>query len=145
MTIDEFEERLHALLLQSTPTLSVALTEAKTLPEGARVMRLLKASSVALQALSPGGRGSPRGGVYLIECSRTRALKIGWARHPESRLAELQTGAPFLLRVVTTFPGQREDETALHRLFFSARIHGEWFGPEIREAALSVFRARGGA
>lgn len=55
-------------------------------------------------------------------------VKIGWcASNVEKRKAELQTGCPHPLEVLTTFAGSREDEAALHRDFADLRVQGEWF------------------
>lgn len=95
-----------------------------------------------MAALGGRRRGPSMGNVYLIECSRTGALKIGWATCVPSRIRELQTGAPYPLVLLATFLGRLQDEGDLHRRFREARIHGEWFDASIRDDALADFARR---
>lgn len=67
--------------------------------------------------------------VYFIECAVGGAIKIGTSRRVGERLLELQAGCPFLLRLIATMPGGREEERVLHQRFASARMYREWFEP----------------
>ena len=77
--------------------------------------------------------------VYLIGAytrkERIAAIKIGIAREPMRRLAELQTGNHLELRVIATWTA-KSDRYALdveqwaHRVFQKYRISGEWFKPK---------------
>lgn len=76
------------------------------------------------------------GFVYFIRAGRTNALKIGWAKDPQSRLEALQTGSPHQLHLVGYMPGTVADEGEWHGRFRDARIRGEWFtlGGDLRDA-----------
>jgi hypothetical protein len=78
--------------------------------------------------------------VYVIGSPEFRAVKVGYG-FPEERLSSFQTGSPFALELLETFPGGRDLEWALHESFGRYRIRGEWFEfPEGRDV-LSVIRA----
>ena len=68
--------------------------------------------------------------VYLIACRGFH--KIGVADDPVSRLAGMQIGCPFELRLVCScsFPNRSVALTAeadLHRKLDKHKKHGEWF------------------
>lgn len=67
--------------------------------------------------------------IYFIQGETGGPIKIGSSSNPWQRAADLQTGNPAKLRVLTVVPGERQDELALHARFSSLRIHGEWFEP----------------
>lgn len=65
--------------------------------------------------------------VYLVEGGGR--FKIGISADPAARLASLQTGSPFLLRLVCSreFADAAAVERELHMRMGAHRIHGEWF------------------
>ena len=70
--------------------------------------------------------------VYFIRAGNRGAIKIGWAKNVESRMAELQTGNAFKLNVLTAIPCDSKEhaiatEQRFHRFFAKQRIRGEWF------------------
>lgn len=67
--------------------------------------------------------------VYVVQAETGGPVKIGYSREGglKSRVASLQTGNPYKLRVVHTEPGSVEDERELHRTFRRYRMSGEWF------------------
>jgi hypothetical protein len=71
---------------------------------------------------------SNTGYVYAIGMEGSPLIKIGWARSPEKRLAQLQTGQPYqlelLYQLLTEQP--RRVEGCLHRML-GDRYRGEWF------------------
>ena len=68
------------------------------------------------------------GSVYFVEATGTSRVKVGWTQGPVvKRRSALQTGSSFPLDVVAAFPGSREDEQLVHRLFARQRVAGEWF------------------
>ena len=69
------------------------------------------------------------GYVYVVGSDETgHRVKIGWSDNPERRLGQLQTGAPYVLRLLDKHFGlSRKLEDFLHDEFASLRIHGEWF------------------
>lgn len=69
-----------------------------------------------------------KGYVYFIQAGEG-PVKIGWALDPKKRLAELQTGCPSELRLIGTWPGDRELEKSAHQHFAEHRLRGEWFRP----------------
>lgn len=66
--------------------------------------------------------------VYVIEAVLTGFVKIGHTLGTaEQRAADLQTGCPYLLRVIGTMWGGPDEEADLHRMFESQLARGEWF------------------
>lgn len=63
--------------------------------------------------------------VYFI--SNGNHVKIGSARDPRARLAELQIGTSTELSLIKTEVGGFPRENDLHRQFNHLRIRGEWF------------------
>lgn len=65
--------------------------------------------------------------LYLIRCQQY--YKIGVASDVQSRLAQLSTGNPFELEVLSVygFANAEPIERALHQRFTDARRRGEWF------------------
>ncbi|MEK6829559.1 MAG: GIY-YIG nuclease family protein [Nanoarchaeota archaeon] len=57
--------------------------------------------------------------VYLFNVEGTSVYKIGNSKHPEKRIAEVQTGCPFKVIEVARFKSEypTQVETALHRRF----------------------------
>lgn len=54
-------------------------------------------------------------------------IKIGCAKNVASRLRDLQTSAPYPLRLLAVAPGGRKEESAFHERFKRLRVQGEWF------------------
>jgi hypothetical protein len=54
-------------------------------------------------------------------------IKIGHAKDPVSRLAEVQTGHPARLVLIATVQGPASLERQYHAKFAHRRLHGEWF------------------
>jgi hypothetical protein len=55
-------------------------------------------------------------------------VKIGFTSKPsQMRSKSVQTGCPYRIVVLGTFPGGYRDENKLHRQFASQRLEGEWF------------------
>ncbi len=71
------------------------------------------------------------GTVYFIEAIGTDRVKIGYtsSQTAEARLRDLQTAAPFELRLLAALSGSLAVERYLHRRFASERILpcAEWF------------------
>jgi hypothetical protein len=65
--------------------------------------------------------------VYFIRCESTGLVKIGKAKDPRRRLAELQVGSASPLVLVAVAPGGQKRERALHAEFWERRKRGEWF------------------
>lgn len=65
--------------------------------------------------------------VYFIEARELLRVKIGVARDPRARLAQLQTASGARLSLLGRVRGGRAFEAALHQRFAELRIHGEWF------------------
>ena len=67
--------------------------------------------------------------VYFIRNGRTNVYKVGVARDPEKRLAELQTANPEKLTIYRAF--RCEDayavENGLHYRFHAQNVRGEWY------------------
>lgn len=74
-----------------------------------------------------------------------RMLKVGKARAPAQRVAELQTGCPFELELVGSLKCKSEQhamgiEKAAHAMFRRAQVRGEWFeyNPHIERAVMAL-------
>ncbi len=68
--------------------------------------------------------------VYFIGSARSKAVKIGVAEDPRTRLSALQTGNSQRLVLLAEMPGDERYERVLHRTFAPQRIRGEWFKNE---------------
>jgi hypothetical protein len=67
-----------------------------------------------------------RGRVYFIECCG--CIKLGYTEDSAgARMANLQPGCPFQLKLWAVAKGQGRDERALHKQFRAQRMHCEWF------------------
>lgn len=71
------------------------------------------------------------GYYYFIHAPDVGMVKIGYSIDPEERLLSLQIGSPCKLYLIAKYPGDVEDERALHARFSSYRSHGEWFKDSI--------------
>lgn len=66
--------------------------------------------------------------VYFIQgADGTGPIKIGYAKDPKKRLAEIQRMSPVLLTILNAIEGDRKREGAIHRHFADLRLFGEWF------------------
>lgn len=65
------------------------------------------------------------GFVYLVRCGVF--VKIGFTGDVLTRLLTMQTGTPFHLELLASFPGTERHEAELHAQFASLRERGEWF------------------
>lgn len=66
--------------------------------------------------------------IYFIEMEGLSFIKIGYtAADAEQRMAQLQTGQPYRLRLIGTMPGDKKAEHALHKELDAYRSTGEWF------------------
>lgn len=77
------------------------------------------------------------GVIYVVQSTDQTAVKIGYsstAAGVRPRLAMLQTGNPYLLRVLATTAGLFADERIAHAAFAAERLTGEWFefSPRVR-------------
>jgi len=71
----------------------------------------------------------PSGYIYAIQ-NESGQIKIGWAKHVEDRLKQLQTGSPKQLHLLGYWRGTKKDESNLHSLIKSLRIQHEWYMPD---------------
>lgn len=67
--------------------------------------------------------------VYFAQSDAGGPIKIGHSHSPEARVASLECGSPFPLRILKTIPGGAKAERALHDRFAMHRLRGEWFAP----------------
>jgi hypothetical protein len=61
-------------------------------------------------------------------------VKIGFSGYTSlpARVAELQIGNPYKLRVVAQALGSVDDERVCHQIFAADRVSGEWFKDTLR-------------
>lgn len=76
--------------------------------------------------------------VYFIQAGERGPIKIGVASNPYTRLDSLQTGNPYLLRLIAAFAGGYPDEARLHREFERERLESEWFRASKRVVAMAA-------
>jgi hypothetical protein len=83
---------------------------------------------------------------FAAPVSGPRLVKIGTARDPEYRLADLQIGSPLKLELLAVWPGLLLPELTLHHRFAHLRQHGEWFrrGRSLDSLLLDITLARWG-
>jgi DNA-binding transcriptional regulator YdaS (Cro superfamily) len=65
--------------------------------------------------------------VYFVRAGEDGPVKIGHAKHPASRLRELQAGCFEKFNVLRVIEGDVLSEKFLHRHFKAQRVRGEWF------------------
>lgn len=94
-------------------------------------------------ALPPSARATPTS-IYFVQTGvyDDDPVKIGMADSVSARLAQLQTGSPWPLRLLGVVPGGAVEERDLHRRFAHLRLRGEWFegAPELLAAIAEMTR-----
>lgn len=96
-----------------------------------------------LPGVTPRQNERPESFVYFIrEFRKGGAIKIGRARDPWARVAELATGSSHDLCILAVVPGGAELEREFHREFAAFRLRGEWFHPaaELRRRIAEIRR-----
>lgn len=78
-----------------------------------------------------------QGYLYCIVQGKAGPAKLGWAKDPRARCAELQIGNPETLVLAGVLSGSRSDEAEVQNRFGSQRIAGEWF--ELTDEILTTF------
>jgi len=78
------------------------------------------------------------GQVYIIGNLEYKTCKIGYSENPNKRVKDLQTGCPFLLTILASFPGNVPIEKQIHRKYAHLHLIGEWF--TIDEVLLKVIQ-----
>jgi Meiotically Up-regulated Gene 113 (MUG113) protein len=83
-----------------------------------------------------------RQAVYIISTDRG-VVKVGISDDPVLRLAQLQTGAPYPLRLAYAFVHSDASriEAMVHRDLRAKRCYGEWFSVTEAVARDAVYRA----
>lgn len=71
--------------------------------------------------------------IYLILNEPELALKIGYSKHPEKRLKQLQTSNHNKLILLSTFEGNIQEEKEFHRQFQNYNLGNEWFDLKQKE------------
>jgi hypothetical protein len=74
--------------------------------------------------------------IYAIQVGDDGPVKIGRGKNPTARLADLQVGSPFPLRLVAQCSWHDQNETIIHHHLRESYMQGEWFEPT--EAVLEV-------
>lgn len=90
-------------------------------------------------------RESGNGLIYAIHQLGTKAVKIGTANDPQSRMAGLQVGNPGELVLLATGTGGMWLEHEAHKYLKPARIRGEWYSLEHQVVweVINALKARG--
>ena len=73
-----------------------------------------------------------RGGahLYVMQMGGTGAFKVGRSSNPTRRRHEIQTGAPYEVRIILVAEGQGWRERKIHhklRHYRTGSFEGEWF------------------
>lgn len=68
-----------------------------------------------------------QGFVYVMWAKGANRIKIGHSFSPKDRLRAIQTGCPFPVEILATWPGSQELERRIHRYLSQFRQVGEWF------------------
>jgi len=75
--------------------------------------------------------------IYLIECRRDyeTLYKIGFSKHPNKRIDNLQTGNDGELKLIDKFESVhiQQVERTLQRLFLHKKINREWFRLDLED------------
>ncbi len=73
------------------------------------------------------GAHTHTGFVYFIEAVGCNAIKIGFSRNPERRMADMQTDCPARLQLLAIKEGTRRLESQVHQAFANLHLRGEWY------------------
>ncbi len=65
--------------------------------------------------------------IYFIQTADNQFTKIGIADDPLKRIAQLQTGIPYTLKLFALAMGGRSEEHQMHERFAHLNTRGEWF------------------
>lgn len=65
--------------------------------------------------------------LYLIHAVGSDFYKIGYAVNVKRRMAALQTGCPYILKLLSSREGTMANELALQNHFKQFHFRGEWF------------------
>lgn len=80
--------------------------------------------------------------IYFIQCGKNGPIKIGKTSNGiEERMAQLQTGCPYELRLLCVFTDVDYKESEIHKRFRHERVRGEWYRPSIRLFKFMAFFA----
>ena len=94
--------------------------------------------------LVPQQKQRPTQYVYFIRSDECGPVKIGKAIDPILRLRKLRPLCPYPVRIVGVIPDPEDTlERELHKKFSYARLHGEWFRPDM--ALLAYIEEHAGA
>ena len=86
-------------------------------------------------------RENQKTNLYLIQAENGGPIKIGVSSNIESRLSQLQTGSPFILRVIGEYNGVSPSlEKQVHAELAEYRLHGEWFNPVVIDLVPEVVK-----
>lgn len=66
--------------------------------------------------------------IYFIQAGgAVGSIKIGFSDNPSGRISNLQVGNSKEIRLLAVWPGTKQDEHRIHRIFQHLRLRGEWF------------------
>lgn len=85
-------------------------------------------------------KAGPRDGFVYFVGADDGPIKIGFSVDPEARLAALQTGSAFRLRILLLLEATSAMERDIHESMDPWRVHGEWFE---RDAVAATFGLMG--
>lgn len=68
--------------------------------------------------------------LYIIQCDKTGAFKIGISMNVQKRLKTLKTGCPYEIRLILHLEGRADLEKKLHKMlkkYRTSKGNQEWF------------------
>lgn len=77
--------------------------------------------------------------IYLMACEEMGVCKIGFSKDPERRLAEVQTGCPYNVRLASVREGCSALEREIHNRLQFYRTVGEWF--RLEDGVIQAFQS----
>lgn len=107
---------------RSVPTMATAQSSAMASPSAAQAFS--SCSGAAPSGVQYSGTGSC---VYFLSCEDHPLVKIGSTTGLADRIADLQQGCPYELRLLVAIEGDITLEKKLHLQFGMHRVRGEWF------------------
>lgn len=68
--------------------------------------------------------------IYFVQAGKNGPIKIGQTSNGvEDRIAQLQSGCPYELKLLWLYTGDDFTESEIHGRFRQEKIRGEWFRP----------------
>lgn len=115
--------------------LCMAFTGVKASLKREALLEAFKSSvsfNIILDAISNIDIDDPDLFIYIAQECESGRYKIGISKHPEKRVAQLNTGNPEVLHLIHQHKASDgfKEESAIHRMLENNSLNGEWFDNE---------------